>query len=464
MTAYTLLIVESPTLARIINRFDLPGVEVLATGGFSWQPFWDPKRQELKPKADPIWLSFRNQLKKKAPWASRVIIATDADPAGSFISYSISRFLKSVSTQRTYINTLTPEGIQQAIDQATEQSVPEDFGILRNRYLVQQSLHRHLRGKLGSNPWSKLVLMYLFEEKIPLVHLSGRSSTLTLTKPVFSSYNTTLFIRSEPAEKQSPLHKTTRPLNTSTLLEMLYLGGGSMSQHQENLNKLFTTILDEFGAGLISYPRTTAKGYFAETWDLSYLYWIGHNTTETFLPKALWDVLPVYIPHESLRPINPTVDPSVIRPLVRKNMYDLYTIIYNHYIKSISTESIGSAQKIRIWNGNNQHDNELIGSMGGESQVRTMITIADLLDTINAFGAARASGYGKLFDSLISEKWITCSGNSITPGKTFDKLKKTGTFPWKSWLEGLAKLMSNQSIEVSQLKSTLDRMIQELPL
>ncbi len=465
MIAYTLLIVESPTLARIINRFELPGVEALATGGFSWQPLWDTKSQQLKPKADPAWVSFRNQLKKKAPWASRVVIATDADPAGSFISYSISRFLKSVPTLRTYIQTLTRDGIQQAIDLASEEFFPDEFGILRNRYLIQQSLNRSLRGKLGSNPWSGLVLMYLFGGKFHYTTLAGSSSILTLFKPVELSYNTTLEVRSVTDEAQNILRKTTRPFNTSVLLEKLFLNGGSMKQHQEHLNRLFTTIPDEPGTGLISYPRTSAQGYYAETWDLSYRYWIKNNETETFLPRTLWDTLPVQIPHESLRPINPAIDPGVVRPLVRKNLYDIYTIIYNHYIKSISAASIESARKvILIQDGASRYQNEIVGDLKRDSVFRTMITISDLLNTMNAYGAARPSGFGKLFDTLIDEKWITCSGIIIKPGRTYSDTRDSGSFPWQSWLEDLVKLMNNQSIEVSKLKSTLDRMIQELPL
>ena len=465
MTAYTLLIVESPTLARIIDRFDLPGIEVLATGGFSWQPYWDAKHQDLKPKADPAWVSFRNQLKKKAPWASKVVIATDADPAGSFISHSISRFLKSVPTLKTYIHTLSRDGIQQAIALASERSLPEEFGILRNRYLIQQLLNRSLRGKLGSNPWSGLVLMYLFGGKFHYTTLAGSSSILTLIKPVELSYNTELEVRSVTGESQNILHKTTRPLNTSVLLEKLCLNGGPMKQHQEHLNRLFTTITDEPGTGLISYPRTSAQGYYPETWDLSYQYWVKNNATETFLPKALWDTIPVQIPHESLHPINPMIDPAIVRPLVRKNLYDIYTVIYNHYIKSISTASIESAHKVMLIEDRvNRYENEIVGDLNKDPVFRAMITISDLFNTMNAFGAVRPSGFGKLFDTLIDEKWITGSGIFIKPGRTYRNVKASGAFPWQSWLEDLVNLMNNQSIEVSKLKSTLHRMIQVLPL
>jgi hypothetical protein len=238
-----------------------------------------------------------------------------------------------------------------------------------------------------------------------------------------------------------------------------------MKQHQEHLNRLFTTITDEPGTGLISYPRTSAQGYYAETWGLSYQYWIKHSETETFLPKALWDTLPMQIPHESLRPINPAIDPDMVRPLVRKKLYDIYTIIYNHYIKSISTASIESAHKVMLIEDRvNRYENEIVGDLNKDPVFRTMITISDLLNTMNAFGAVRPSGFGKLFDTLIDEKWITGSGIFIKPGRTYGDTEASGAFPWQSWLEDLVNLMNNQSIEISKLKSTLDRMIQELPL
>ncbi len=465
MTTYTLLIVESPTLARIIDHFRLPGVEAIATGGFSWQPQWDEKNQQLKPKANPELRSFRNKLKEKAPWASQIIIATDPDPAGSFISYSISRFLKSPSTRRAYIHSLSPTGIQQAIDESfsmeTEESKLETFGVLRNRYLILKSLYRNLMSKIGSNPWAKLVLYRLFDEPFPFAKLGNQSHSLLLSGPINCRHDTTLTIDKVTDDQQ--LHKSTSPLNTAALLELLSTGPNKMAQNQDALNRLFTTIPDEINTGLISYPRTAATGYYRKTWELSYQYWMKDHEAETFLPGVLWDILCERTPHESLKPIDPSIDPSAVRPLVRKNLYDIYRLIYNHFIKSICTQSIQTEKKVIISNGKEHYKTGIIGNLQGQRTFGTMISVSDMLNTINAFGASRPSGFGKLYDDLINEKWISGSGIFLTPGAAFYDHQFSRLFTWRAWLEDLISLMNDSTIEVSKLKSTLDRMIKELP-
>lgn len=464
MTAYTLLIVESPTLAQIIDGFALPGVEVMATGGFSWQPIWDETKQDLKPKADPAWRSFRNQLKQKAPWASRIVVATDSDPAGSFISYAISRFLKPLPILRTNLNTLSRASVLQALDRSFS-SDQDDYYVLRNRYLIHQILNRSLRDKLGSNSWAKLVLFYLFREKIPVTHFRG-SQTIQLIQPVECYQGASISIKRKSDARQIILRKTAKPLNTSALLERLHDGknSNSLASHQQNLNRLFTSCPDEIQNGLISYPRTSAEGYYAGTWELSYRHWIIDNGAETFLPKVLWDVLPDLTPHESLRPVNPVSDPSVVRPFIRKNLYDIYTVIYHHFMKTISASSIQPVEKIIINDGAKEQESEVVAISNEQSTYKAMITISDLLHTMNIYGAARPSGFGKLYGSLIKEKWIRESGIFIEPGIEFDKRRIAASFSWRLWLEELVAVMNNSTIEVSELKSTLDRMTQELPL
>jgi len=438
----------------------------MATGGFSWQPQWDEKSQQLKPRADPEWRLFRKKLKEKAPWASQIIVATDPDPAGSFISYSISRFLKGTATRRTYIHSLSAAGIKEAIEESfpvnDQESAPEIYGVLRNRYLILQSLTNSLKAKLGHNPWIKLVLLRLFSESFPFTNLIGQNGVLQLTDPIHCRYNDEIIIKESTGDYQP--HKTVAPLNTASFLELLQQNGHKMSDNQDSLNRLFTSIPQELGTGLISYPRTSASGYYRKTWEQSYQFWIKKNDAETFLPNVLWGVISDQTPHESLRPIEPSITPSEVRPLIRKKLYDIYTRIHNHFISSISAQNIKSVERSILHNGRSLCETGIIGDHHLQETFRTMISISDLLHTMNAYGASRPSGFGKLYDRLISEKWISESGKFVSPGETFYEKQVSQPFQWKNWLDDLTELMNNPAVEVSKLKSTLDRMIHELPL
>lgn len=86
ISVYTLLIVESPVIARHIQQISPSSVYVLATGGFCWHPSYQAKKNTLKAVADPEKRSFRKELSEQAQWANRIIIATDSDPSGDFIA------------------------------------------------------------------------------------------------------------------------------------------------------------------------------------------------------------------------------------------------------------------------------------------------------------------------------------------------------------------------------------------
>ncbi len=81
----TLLIVESPTIARIIKRFEIPYLTVIATHGYCWIPRYDSSTNQLTLKADPDKRDIRNRIRDQARWAAQIIIATDYDAAGENI-------------------------------------------------------------------------------------------------------------------------------------------------------------------------------------------------------------------------------------------------------------------------------------------------------------------------------------------------------------------------------------------
>lgn len=461
---FTLLVVESPTLARIINRFALPGVEAMATGGFSWQPEWDGQKNELRPTAHPSGRDFRKQLKEKAAWATRIVVATDADPAGSFLSCAISRFLKNFQVQRTYLNTLSPGGVKKAIERASEPG-PEEFIPLQNRFLIRQELERHFRKKLGRFPWAKITLLSLFQEKVPIRFLTNGTRTLHLVRPISARPGTEFTAERIHCRDDGKPARIFRPLNTAALLELLYTGTHPLADVQEQLNRLFTGIPNTLKTGLISYPRTSAQGYYPQTWEASFRFWIKKKDAESFLFPVLWEKLPRETPHESIHPLDPDETPAAVRPLLPKKHYEIYRTIHQHHMHCISAESLQPAGRISLGEDHLSVEVRHIDEDGIlPAKMKAAISVADLLNAMDHSGAARPSGFGELFDTLRDEEWIAGSGLFVEPGPAFTRTVPSVPFPLHEWLKKIAAMIANRAVTPAELTRQCTELCRALPL
>jgi DNA topoisomerase IA len=64
-------------------------LKYLPTDGYLWKPRYNSDTETLTAIADPKKRKLRKELKSISDWAAKIIIATDKDPAGDFIAWSL---------------------------------------------------------------------------------------------------------------------------------------------------------------------------------------------------------------------------------------------------------------------------------------------------------------------------------------------------------------------------------------
>lgn len=420
---YTLLIVESESVASIIRQFDIPYLEVIATNGFCWIPSYNWKKNKLEIRANPAQLPVRKLLKEKAPWASRTVIATDSDSAGEFIAYSLYNYLKISDIRRTYLNSLTPSAVHDAI----EKSGPfeeESFHEMQNRFILHHFAERLFSPFTGKGAWSKLAALDLFSNKQRFRYfqdVQDPDGHFKSDKTVSVHFASIFQISKTKAPNE--IHRIPVPLNTADILEKHHTKFDDFGATQDVLNQLFTFVLKDYHQALITYPRTGERSYYESTWLHEYEQFLRKQPAEIFAPPAIWTKTSSNSPHEGIHPAESSLTPEEVRPLVRKKWYDLYKFIFEYHQKVISrpgakmvyqykTETTGIDSFYPV-------DNEV--RLKSDYSVTPALKISDFLDRLVDTGALKPSGFGKTLDLLVLEQWINPDGEKLIPGPGLQK-------------------------------------------
>jgi DNA topoisomerase IA len=361
---YTLLLIESPTIANVLRRLDLPYVEVIATHGYCWKPVWKSDQQSLVPRANPDHVELRKHIKQQARWASRVVIATDSDPSGDFIAYALHRHLRSEreDVQRTYLQALTRSSVLKAMEQS-EPYQPDQYRRLVHRMLIQRVLRIELSEIFDPLParliWTALALLNARNQELPL-HTAAEQQPWSTLDALMES-------------------RSVRPKM-------------SFSKLQQEWERLFTTPVLLAGStqvrGLISYPRTASRGYYQDTWQHLQNQWIRHHALESFRPDPIQATEASAAPHQALHPLNLAATPQQVRPLLPRLQFQLYRLLYQHHQKIVR--------------------------MPEPNATRDVQEATDALHRIMHQHALRPSNTGQALDDLIAHNWIQPNVDSRT--------------------------------------------------
>ncbi|HKJ32357.1 MAG TPA: hypothetical protein VKA34_11050 [Balneolales bacterium] len=458
---YTLLIVESPTIASIIRHFNIPYLEVIATHGFCWKPIYDFSNNKLHYRADPDKRDIRRKLKERVPWADMIVVATDTDSAGEFIAFTIRKYLKKHSLKRGYIQNLSKSGILNTI----EHSRPfEDlqFQSLINRYVCNLLLEKKLSSKLGKFVWIKLLTSSLFQGPVEAKIFQKLGEPTTnywfSDKAIKIPFKGKIKIQQTGKSKR---YEIKEPWNTADILEKISDNYSSLKQAQIDLNDLFTLVPEDWNHGLISYPRTSSNGYYEQSWKYDCNKWIINNAMESFLPNPLWNCLEPIVPHESIHPIDLALKPSEVRTKMRKKYYDLYFLIYEHHkmvlqmpqkTEWIVYEPLQENIKNSFFSkSSNNNTNELV----------PLLKISDFLLYLTTYEAARPSGYGQIMDELIADNWIYTNNGCIYPDKKLEKHLQN-VDDWETLKNGLDFIKEGIANQLIWPDSKLFDMIQRI--
>lgn len=408
MTAneYTLLIVESPTIADYIEQLHIPWLEVIATGGFCWYPQFDSNKLKLGKKADPEKRTLRRELKQKSGWFNRIVIAADTDSAGDFITWTISQFLANKTLHRTQLRLLTEHSVKNQVSSAVKISQRNLKKKLEKKFIFRHLWNLHFRITMED-----AALASLFRMANPFFSFSDSSGTLFRSdEAVQTCYQQTL----EDVKMDSG-YFFHHPHSICSLLEEL-ASIPSFKSFENSANKifnLFTARLNRELLHTISYPRTDASGYYESTWKWIETEWIKSQDLGNLLPHTVRNILSASEPHEGLHPTNFHQTPETMKGLLKPDLFEIYTRIYERFMKSITwrhSDCLLFEQKkeIRLYPPGNS-------KIPGPPVITPVWTVESAGHRLFELGAARAANYGKKLDRWIGRDLIEQDGIYLKP-------------------------------------------------
>lgn len=430
-TGYTLLIVESPVIGRLVQKLVPSSVYVLATGGYPWTPVYDSANHRLKKVADPDKRDFRRELRNQARLATRIIIATDSDPSGDFIAWSLGVFLSPHRVQRGFLRNLTQAGMLKLLQSARELNTDKLAIELRNRYLIRALWHR----QSGLPDYYAAALAALFGSPLQTDHFWDEKRNLyRSTSPL--TCDSDQMLRLERTDPGSCWEQAT-PVSTFDAIEYLYASKISSSFEDAYLllRQLFESRLPSSNASLISYPRTHSKGFYSDTWESFYTQYLQTGFPREFRPPFLRNNLCPEAAHESIHPLELRIVPGDVRNELHSGQAALYEWIYSRTLRAVtlpnqphSVYQAGFQPDLYFYlpeHGRVSHDSKII-------KVSPCMTIAGTGSALTEMGVMKPSRYAVELDRWLSKKWITVSGSVIRPG--------SGLYPYLDSAERFHKI------------------------
>ena len=152
-----LIIVESPTKAKTLEKFLGKGYRVMASFGHIRDLPKSKLGVDIENNFAPQYViptkarKKANELKKVCATANDVTLATDADREGEAISYHLKEFLKLKDYQRIVFHEITKEAIQKAIKNPRK----IDMNLV-NSQVARRVLDRIVGYKLSPFLWKKV--------------------------------------------------------------------------------------------------------------------------------------------------------------------------------------------------------------------------------------------------------------------------------------------------------------------
>lgn len=412
-SSYTLLIVESPVIAQIIQEISPQSVYVVATEGYCWKPRYDAGNNQLIAIADPAKASLRKEIKQQAEWANSIIVATDSDPSGDFIAWSVTRFLSSKRIKRGRLQSLSKSGIISMLSELTEIDSAHLEVRLKNRFLIKSEWFR--------------------QKKWPDMQLSGLISVFGKPRTYrnFIGENNQIFKSSEPLQcnsdeliqvrlnQKSTLFAQFLPLSTFDLIPLILNSGLSLNYKDAQLilQQLFESTLRDSLKSLISYPRTDAQGFYTDTWEVIQTQFLKLGLSGRIKPNFLRDIANPETPHESVHPIDLTIKPDTIKGELSTQIGNLYELIYDHTIRSITIpDPLHSTFSNVLMPDLFFYQIEKSEINNDPTSLRPCITVNEIGLEMNKLGVLKPSGFGKCLDEWVDRRWIQVDSGIVKPG------------------------------------------------
>ncbi len=391
-----LLIVESPTKARSINKMIGNGFKVIASVGHikdlppkelgvNIEKGFVPKYVTIRGKSKVI-----KQLKEESKKSDEIYIATDPDREGEAIANHIAEVIgKKKHPKRVLFYEITKKGIKEGLSNPRDIDKNLVFAQQARRvldrlvgYKISPVLWKVITGGLSAGRVQSVALKLLCDREKKIINFKPEEYwivkaklekenvfTVTLEKKNGKKYRPSRedeakkvkyellngeFVVKKFTEKKRKVSPQP-PYITSTLeQDASRFLGFTPKKTMMIAQQLFEGVeINGNPVGLITYMRTDSVRLSDDAIKMARTF-ISDNFSDEYLPKSKR----VYKSsstsqgaHEAIRPTSIEYEPDTIKDYLTRDQYRLYKMIWNRFIASQMTDALYSDRIVEIENG-----------------------------------------------------------------------------------------------------------------
>ena len=394
-TNKTLLIVESPSKAKVISKYLGTKYKVLASVGHVRDLPKSRLAVDVTNNFEPEYINIRGkgdtikELKKEAASATNILLATDPDREGEAISWHLAYLLglDPADACRVTFNEINKETVQLAlkeprsidlnlVDAQQARRVLDRLVGYQISPLLWKKVSRGLSGGRVQSAALKLIcdreneIQAFVPEKYWEIKADfGNEFIAELSKIDGKKAEIKSAEFADEIEKNlkqgeyvvADIKKGTRatkpyaPFTTSSLQQDASIKLGFQTKRTMQVaQQLYEgiTVKGVGTQGLITYLRTdsvrisaqaqtAAKQYITETFGANY----SANNVYANKNKAMQDA------HEAIRPSNVALEPDAIRDSLTDEQYKLYKLIWERFVASQMAAATYDTMAVKIQNG-----------------------------------------------------------------------------------------------------------------
>jgi len=412
-------------------------------------PFYKPEKHELRKKAIPEKLDIRNLIREESKNAVKIILASDSDPSGDFIAWSIADDLRHNNLYRGNLQALSKTAVVNLIKNATLTDHSRLRKRLENRYLIRQLWKQYF----PQIDIKTAALVSIFGTSGVFTNFkSEHGNRLSSLEPIDCEYDT--YIKASPVLNQEH-YRIIEPLSTFKVLELYVnsVDGMTLSQATEKLNTLFTTTHPHSDEGLITYPRTSTCSFFEDSWETIKSQWVRQYSLNDCIPSSLHQVTHPSLAHDSIRPTDLTADPDYISKHIPFDLGELYKLIYDHTIQAlsmpVSISSVYHSEKFDALFTPN------CGLIDESVQLQPCLTLSDFGIKMNRIGVLQPSDFASFMEKAQNDGFIELTPNlEVKPGRNlsayFNQAER-----FKNILTRLKELAEDPDLEAETISGIL---------
>jgi hypothetical protein len=351
-------------------------------------------------------------------------MATDNDPSGDFIAWSVADDLQLENLCRSNLQVLSKSALSDLIKNAALTDSSRLRKRLENRYLIRR-MWKHQFPEIDIR---SAAAASIFGAPGKFSHFKcGKGNIYSSLQPVNCDFNSQIHATHVNSRQQFQI---TKPLSTFKVLELSAKSAGfSLVKALENLYRLFETPHPFSDEGLITYPRTGARSFFEGSWQTIRQQWIQQHSLNDFIPESLQKITPGSCAHDSIRPADLNADPGYISKHIPADTGALYSLIHRHTLKAISMPQPVSSMYQSKESGALFMSN--CGVMDESIQLRPCLTLSDFGTKMADLGVIRPSGFAAYVEKARHDGFITLTPTfEVNPGGNLaayeDKAKQFG--------------------------------------